>query len=265
MKKKLKIAIVTGASSGMGKEFVRQIAEKYLWIDEIWVISRNRKRLEALKLECESKYGVHIVPIRLDLRKRTDLEKLKSRLELVSPWIKILVNGAGSGQIGQFAELPLSSQCSCTRLNCEALISVTYICIPYMKRISRIIQMASAAAFVPQYGFAVYAASKSYVLSFARALRSEVAQRGITVTVVCPGPVDTPFFDKAEKFHAMPEFKKSSMAMPKAVVEKAIKDAACGKELSIYGTNIKLLFMGCKLLPHKLIIQATRCLEHAAD
>lgn len=263
MKKKkdrLKIAVITGASSGMGKEFVRQIAENYQCLDEIWVISRNRGRL----LELQKELGEKIVPVKLDLRRRTELEKLQERLAAVSPAVKILVNAAGTGQIGHFEELPLGGQRSATRLNCEALMSVTYLCLPYMKRRSRIIQMASAAAFVPQYNFAVYAASKAYVLSFSRALRSEVAERGITVTAVCPGPVDTPFFDKAEKYHAMPSFKKSSMAGAGEVVAKAIQDAACGKELSIYGTNMKLLFAGCKLLPHRAVIRATRWMEGMA-
>lgn len=260
----MKIAIVTGASSGMGKEFVRQIAENYQCLDEIWVISRSRKRLQSLKEECEEQYGKKIVPVKLDLRRKTELIKLRERLAAVSPSVKILVNAAGTGQIGHFEKLPLAGHRSVTRLNCEALMSVTYLCLPYMKKRSRIIQMASAAAFVPQYGFAVYAATKAYVLSFSRALRSEVIERGITVTAVCPGPVDTPFFDKAEKRYEMPEFKKSSMAEAKEVVAKAIRDAACGRELSIYGGNMKILFAACKVLPHRMIIQATRCLENEA-
>lgn len=256
----MKIAIVTGASSGMGREFVRQISENYRYLDEIWVISRNKRKLEGLKLE----FGEKITPVKLDLRKRAELEKLGERLALFMPSVKILVNAAGTGQIGQFEDLPLNTQRGTTRLNCEALMSVTYLCLPYMKRKSRIIQMASAAAFVPQHGFAVYAASKAYVLSFSRALRSELKERGITVTVVCPGPVDTPFFQKAEKYHKIPEFKKSSMADAASVVEKAVRDAACGRELSVYGGNIKLLRIVCKVLPHRLIIFATRLLEKQA-
>lgn len=264
MKSSVKIAVITGASSGMGKEFVRQIAEDYRCLDEIWVIARNKNRLASLCKEQEKAGGVKLVPIRLDLRKKTELEKLEARLSAVSPAIKLLVNAAGTGQIGKFEDLPLSGQRSATRLNCETLMSVTYLCLPYMRSRSRIIQMASAAAFVPQYRFAVYAASKAYVLSFSRALRSEVAERGITVTAVCPGPVDTPFFEKAEVFCKMPSFKKAAMADPREVVSRAIRDAACGKELSVYGVSIKLLFVLCKILPHKMLIQATRCMEHAA-
>lgn len=256
----MKIAIVTGASSGMGREFVRQISENYRCLDEIWVIARNKRKLDSLRAE----FGEKIVPVRLDLRKRADLEKLGERLTKAAPSIKILVNAAGTGQIGQFEELPLGTQRGTTRLNCEALMAVTYLCLPYMKQRSRIVQMASAAAFVPQHGFAVYAASKAYVLSFSRALRSELKERGITVTAVCPGPVDTPFFRGAERYRKMPDYKKSSMADAAPVVEKAIRDAACGRELSIYGRNMKLLFAACKILPHELIIDVMRCLEKRA-
>ena len=160
-------------------------------------------------------------------------------------------------RIGTFEEITLPEHQQTTRLNDEALMTVTYLCLPYMEKGSHIIQMASASAFVPQPGFAVYAASKAYVLSFSRALRSEVRKKGITVTCVCPGPVDTAFFEGAEKYHKMPLFKKKSMADPKPVVEKAVYDAACGRALSIYGWSMKALFLACKILPHRLIIDLT--------
>ena len=127
-------------------------------------------------------------------------------------------------------------------------MTVTYLCLPYMGKGSHVVQMASASAFVPQPGFAVYAASKAYVLSFSRALRSEVRKKGITVTCVCPGPVDTAFFEGAEKYHKMTLFKKKSMAD---------YDAACGRAFSIYGWSMKALFLACRILPHSLIIHLT--------
>ena len=249
----MKIAIVTGASSGMGREFVRQISEDYVFLDEIWVIARNAKKLKSLRREVDKR----LVILPLDLRKREDQEMLRNRLVREEPRIKLLVNGAGIGKIGDFAELSLESQRAAVRLNCEGLTAVTYLCLPFMHPGSRLIQMSSAAAFVPQPGFAVYAATKSYVLSFSRALRSEVRKKGITVTCVCPGPVDTAFFEGAEKYHKMPLFKKKSMADPKPVVEKAVYDAACGRALSIYGWSMKALFLACKILPHRLIIDLT--------
>lgn len=254
----MKIAIVTGASSGMGKEFVRQLSTAYECLDEIWVISRNEKKLSSLQKVA----GKPIVILPLDLRKRREQEKLKDRLRREDPRIKILVNGAGTGMIGGFTELSMETQRSMIRLNCEALTSIAYLCIPYMHRGSRLIQMASAAAFLPQPGFAVYAATKSYVLSFSRALRTELRELGITVTAVCPGPVSTPFFEKAERQQRMPAFKKSSMAEPELVVEQAIRQAAQGRALSVYGRSIKAVFAASKILPHSLLIWFTEYLSH---
>ena len=222
----------------MGRAFVQQIMDKYRRIDEIWVIARHLQK-EMWK----ERFGTKIVPLSLDLLQEQSQEQLRRRLFAEDVRIKVLVNAAGMGRIG--------------RLNDEALMTVTYLCLPYMGKGSRVVQMASASAFVPQPGFAVYAASKAYVMSFSRALRSEVRKKGITVTCVCPGPVDTAFFEGAEKYHKMPLFKKKSMADPKPVVEKAVYDAACGRALSIYGWSMKALFLACKILPHRLIIDLT--------
>ena len=110
--------------------------------------------------------------------------------------------------------------------------------------------LASAAAFVPQPGFAVYAASKAYVVSFSRALNRELKPRRIQVTAVCPGPVDTPFLEKMGGKDQMPGYKKPFIARPGAVVKKAR-----GRELSVPGVFIKALEAGCKILPHSLILR----------
>lgn len=138
-------------------------------------------------------------------------------------------------------------------LNCRALTRMTLLCLPYMHPGSRIINLASAAAFCPQPYFAVYAATKSYVLSFSRSLGEELKTRGITVTAVCPGPVDTPFFDVSGKPQNF--LKELTMAQPGPVVHQALKDSRKRKELSIYGLPMKLTYAGTKLLPHKLLLR----------
>lgn len=113
-------------------------------------------------------------------------------------------------------------------LNCQALTRMTLLCLPYMHPGSRIVNLASAAAFCPQPYFAVYAATKSYVLSFSRSLREELKTRGIIVTAVCPGPVDTPFFEVSGKPQNF--LKELTMAQPGPVVHQALKDSRKRKE-----------------------------------
>jgi len=245
----VKIAVVTGASSGMGREFVKQIAKTYRFPGEIWVIGRSAAKLSRLQKSAMGK--LRILP--MDLTVQESKERLQQILKTEKPNIRLLINCAGAGKIGGFSELSLSDQEMCVRLNCEALTAVTYLCLPYMHSGARIIQMASAAAFVPQPGFAVYAASKAYVLSFSRALREELRERGIIITAICPGSVDTPFFD--DQRYPVPDYKRRVMAKPERVVRKAIRDAAKGRELSVYGGSMKAFWILCRLLPHKVIIR----------
>ena len=244
------IAVITGASSGMGREFVRQIAEKYPKLQEIWVIARRKERLEELKSQ---------IPVRLrildyDLTKERSIWDLERTLYEKKPKIKLLVNAAGYGKIGHFQELTYQDNAGMIELNCRGLTAVTYACLPYMLPNGRIIQLASSAAFLPQPNFAVYAASKSYVLSFARALGRELRDKKITVTAVCPGPVDTEFFDVAEQKGQTAYVKKLAMAKAPQVVAKALKDAACGKEVSVYGALMKGTHLAAKILPHRVLL-----------
>jgi short-subunit dehydrogenase len=123
-----------------------------------------------------------------------------------------------------------------------------------MKPNARIIQMASAAAFVPQADFAVYAASKSYVLSFTRALGRELREDGIFVTAVCPGPVNTPFFDIAERTGTTLAIKKYTMVEAKEVVHLAIRDSLAGRSVSVCGLPMKAVRVLTKTLPHSFVL-----------
>ena len=184
-----KIAIVTGASSGMGREMVYLLADHFAALEEIWVIARRKDRLEELV----GKVPVSLRILPFDLSDEEDLCMLSGLLKQEQPNVKILVNGAGYGKTGAAGTIPGASPPN-GAVNDEALVAVTEMVLPYISRNSRIIQFASAAAFMPQPGFAVYAASKSFVLSYSRALAAELKKREIYVTAVCPGPVETEFF-----------------------------------------------------------------------
>lgn len=248
----MNIALITGASSGIGKEFALQIAKKYNTIDEIWVIARREDKLYELK---ESIDNVKVRPIPMDITKDDELSYLTGLLSANKPSIRILVNGAGYGIIGKFGEIGEDNVGMC-ELNCVSLTKILNICLPYMnKKKSNILNIASSAAFTPQPSFAVYAATKSYVLSLSTAMGKELSDTGIKVTAVCPGPVDTEFFDKAEIHHNVKLYKKMLRAKADKVVELALKDAYRGKHVSVYGTGIKAFRVIAKLLPHSLIVK----------
>lgn len=148
-------------------------------------------------------------------------------------------------------------------LNCTALTAVTSMVLPFMPNNSRILQFASSAAFLPQPGFAVYAATKAYVLSYSRALNQELKDRGISVTAICPGPVKTEFFDIAQTTGEIPLYKQFVMAKPDRVVKKAIRDSVSRRELSVYGWTMKAFYLLTKLLPHRLILDVMERIEYA--
>lgn len=244
------IALVTGASSGMGKEFVREIAKKYKGLDEIWVIARRKDRLRELKKEI---VGTRVRMLPLDLTKEESFERLTKVLAKEQPDVRILVNASGYGISGPFEFQTEEDASGMVRLNCEALTRVTYLVLPYLRRGSFIYQIASSAGFAPQPGFTVYAATKAYVKSFSIALRQELSWREIKVTAVCPGPVKTEFFDRAYEQEEMKSYKKFVMADPKKVVRKAIRDARKNKAVSVYGMTMKVTRIICKLLPGRWI------------
>ena len=190
---KLKIAIVTGASSGMGREFALQIPQMYKNLDELWVVARRTDRLKSLQEQVK-------IPVRIfdgDMQRDYIFEKLQRELDRWQADVRMLVNAAGYGKIGNVSDIDLKEQCGMVDLNCTALTRMTGICLPYLSKGSRIVNLASAASFCAQPGFCVYAASKAYVLRFSQGLAAELKKRGILVTAVCPGPVRTEFFDRA--------------------------------------------------------------------
>ncbi len=254
----MKIAVVTGASSGMGRETIIQLWEHFKGFDEIWIIARRRERLDEL----DRQVGVPLRKFALDLTRERDRDVLLRALSARKPQVKFLVNAAGFGMIGQVEELGLKSETDMVALNCEALCAVTRMVLPYMECNSRIIQYASSAAFLPQPGFAIYAATKSFVLSYSRALNQELKTRNIYVTSVCPGPVKTEFFDIAETTGEMALYKRLVMANPKRVVSKAIRDSVAGKEISVYGLTMKAFRILCKVLPHRLILRMMEWCSH---
>ena len=250
--------MITGASSGMGRDLALAIAKRYKVEPEFWLVARRRQRMEALEKEL-SAYGLSSRILDLDLREDSSFEIISAMLKKERPRIMMLVNASGFGKLGAFSDMDEKAVSDMVELNCKALTRMCRICMPYMAAgYGHIINFASAASFVPMPKFAVYAATKAYVLSFSRALNEELEGRGITVTAVCPGPVKTEFFDIAEEKESVPLYKKFFMSSSRRVVKKALKDALLSRPVSCYGISVGFLRLASKLLPSDLIFAVMR-------
>lgn len=252
----MNIAIITGASSGMGKEFAKQLAGSLSKTDEIWLLARRREPLERLALELTKEVKeametaethhekrIKVRTIAIDITNEKKLARFAEVLMIRNAGISVLVNCAGMGIYGEFEKQSRDEITETVRLNVLALTQMTKFCLPYMKKGSKIIQVASGSAFLPQADFAVYAASKAYVYSFGKALGKELKEKGIIVTVVCPGPVATPFLNHAYgRYGEMSFLKKMTTAKPEKVVQKALKDCKKRKSVSVYGLSMNMLY-----------------------
>ena len=218
------------------------------------MIARRRERLEELK----SCMFTNVRILEGNLCEQNIYQELKVLLKEKEPDIRMLVNAAGFGKVGEVKKLSAEDQLDMIELNCKALTHMTKICIPYMTRGSRIVNVASAAAFCPQPSFSVYAATKSYVLSFSRSLRTELCDEEIFVTAVCPGPVETEFFEIAGQKEKNSNEGCGDGKTGSRVVKQALLDAREGKELSVYGTAMKGAEAATKLLPHSVILKAMK-------
>ena len=245
----MKIAVITGASSGMGLEFAKAIdAEETL--DEIWLIARRRERLEDLAKELRT--PARIRP--MDLGDAASFDEYKKLLEEEKPLVSTLCNVAGFGRFALFTETPLEVNLNMIDINDKALVAMTQLTLPYMKRGSRVLNLDSLSAFQPVPYQCIYGSTKAFVLSFSRALNVELEPRGIRVMAVSPGWVKTEFFEHAVSDNGAVNYY-DILWEPADVVKQALKDYKKGKDLSILGHSVRRQVLLVKLLPHRLIMK----------
>ncbi len=247
----MKVAIITGASSGMGKWFSVYVPMFYPEIEEVWLVGRNVNRLEIVAKHVNASTKI----IAVDLLSESGIETIKKLLEENKPEVDILINSAGVGMLGDFERLSVKESLETINLNCVVPTRLMHMIIPYMNKGSHLINMASGAAFICQPGFAVYAASKAYILSLGDALSKELRHRNIYVTTVCPGAVNTPFITKSQKYAKIRWFKKLIMANERCVVHLALWDSKKKKTRSIYGIYMLLFSIVCKVIPLKILMK----------
>lgn len=232
-----KIAVITGASGGLGKEFVRQIIND---VDEVWAIGRNVAKLEGLKAEFGEAGGngaaaSKIIPLQMDLSDIKSYDVLSDRLEteggVSAVEISWLINNAGAGRFAPSKDFSTEELAGSITTHCTAMASICNICILYMKAGDHIVNVASQSAFSPLPYMNLYAATKAFVYSYTRALREELRESGIVVTAICPGWIKTALLPETLNGRKV---KFPFLVTADKVAAKAIRDARRGKALSIY-------------------------------
>lgn len=241
-----KIAIVTGATGGLGYSFIKELMKEEL--DEIWALGRNEARLEELKAE----FGDKIVTFKKDFSHSREILSMAEVLDGCKPVVKFLINNAGIAQMKPSRTLTDEEVENTVNLNCKAPVLFTNVCLPYAERGTRILNVCSAAAFQPVPYLNLYAATKSFDRSYSRAMNFELKKTGITVTAVCPGWIDTPFLTKVINGKKVAF---GGITTPERVAKKAMKDAKRGKDSSVCTLYVKCLHFNVKMLPQKLTMK----------
>lgn len=243
----MRIAVVTGASSGIGRELVCAIDKEALY-DEIWVIARRQERLCELETVCRNR----IRPLALDLSDAAQIDSYASLLAEEAPEIALLVNAAGCGVFGPFEEKDREKLLHSVQLNAVALTAMCHASLPYMKKGDCIMNIGSNSSWQPVPYQAVYGASKSYVLSFSRALGRELRHRGVHVMCVCPGWIRTEFQQYARHDDYIRYVDRWYEASE--VAAQAMKDLRKKKTVSILGAPVRWQVRLVKLLPVKWVM-----------
>ena len=243
----MKIGIVTGAASGMGREFACQVQNAYP-MDEIWLIDRQEEQLkETIKLI----KGIKAVAITLDLSKDDDLKSLNERIVKAAPEITVLNNNAGFSYICPFIDASLQRTANMIDVNVKAVVAIAHMCLPFMKKGSVIFQVASLNAFLPAPNGAAYSGTKAFVLAFSQALYQELKDKGIHVMTISPGPIRTNFM-KVASDGKLPDLKNAVDA--RDVVRTALQDAKAGKLNSTFGFINRLNIFLTRVLSRKTLM-----------
>ena len=246
----MKTAIITGASAGLGMEYVRQIHDFFPEIQCYWLIARRTGPMNTLSVP-----GVTLKPISMDLTGSDYIPALQKLLAEEKPEVSLLIGCAGCGYLGNFDESPLDEQLRMLDLNIRALTAVTHEVLPYMENGSRIIHISSIASFVPNPRMTIYSATKSYVSAFSRGLHEELRPRGISVTAVCSGPMDTDFIKLGRIKGNSKTFDVLPYCDPVKVVRGSLNAAKKHRAVYTPRTLYKFYRVLSSLIPHAIFIK----------
>lgn len=251
----MRIAILTGASSGLGRAFAERIHAIFPEIEEIWLVARRAERLEALAAESDA---ARMVPVPCDLLEEESYLQLLERLAREQPKVELLINNAGCGFLGAFAESSEDEQLRSVDLNVRALTRLTRAVLPYMPRGARVLNTSSIASFSPNPNMAVYSATKAYVTFFSRALNDELRESGRSCTAVCPAPMNTEFLTLGRVAGNSRMFERLPYETVEEVSLGALKAARARRAVYTPRTFYRFYRFLCRILPDALLIRLGR-------
>ena len=247
-----RVAIITGASDGIGAELARLMARKG---HDLALVARRRDRLEALAAAIAGTGRPSPLVIALDLAEASAPDALAQALRAAGAEPAMLINNAGFGLQGQVAELDPGEQLRMIDLNVRALTALTLKFLPDLIAVrGRILNVASVAAFLPGPGMAIYYASKAYVLSFSEALSQELAGKGVSVTALCPGPVPTGFQAAAGMSRDLTKAMSFVQTSPQAVAEAAYRGMMSGRRVVMPSFADWMSASAAALTPRSLLL-----------
>ena len=251
----MNIAVITGASSGLGVEYLKHICERYPFIQEYWIIARRTDKLESIAKGYPDK---KIIPISLDLQSYESYKVYEEMLSKNSANIKILINNAGYGTLGDVYESDYMTQSGMVDLNCRALTALTAISLKHMQEGSFIINVCSIASFCPNARMTVYSSTKAYVKSFSRGLRFENKKRGINCLAVCPGPMETEFLSVGNIKGNSKTFDTLPYCNPSKVAKKSLLYAEKGKGVYTPTAFYKFYRILAKIIPNSIMMHLSK-------
>lgn len=251
----MKIAIITGASAGLGEKLLQESIKAFPEIEEFWLIARNGEKLKEVSSTYTDK---RFRLLSLDLCSEDSYTALAAELEFTKPEVFLLINNAGCGFLNNVGDGPLEEQTAMVDLNVRALTAVTHLSLPYVPAGGHIINISSIAGFCPNPRMTVYSSTKAYVSSFSRGLWDELKSRKISVTAVCSGPMDTQFIYKGNIKGESKTFDILPYCNPEKVAAGSIRAAKKGKAVYTPRAFFKFYRVLAKLVPHSIMINAAR-------
>ncbi len=256
-------ALITGASNGIGLELAKVHASKG---GDLVLVARNKSKLDELKSELESQYKVSVYTIGKDLSAHNSAQGVYDETTKQNIQIDYLINNAGFGNFGMFAETEWNKELQMINLNITTLTQFTKLYLQDMVKRGngKIMNVASTAAFQSGPTMAVYYATKAYVLSFSEAVDNEVRDKGVTVTALCPGATESGF----QAVAAMEEsnlVKGKKLPTSKEVAEYGYASMMKGKTVAIHGVMNWILANSVRFMPRALVVKVTRKIQDKAE